>query len=106
MQAISRLTFVALLALAACKPAAPAAEAPPPAPSPAAAEAPVVGMANPASVACGDAGGESVAYTTPEGQIGICYLKDGRKCEEWALFRDGKCEGPPADATRTDGKAD
>jgi len=108
MRSVARLALLSLLALAACKPAetaAPDAAAPDAEPAPAAAEAPVVGMANPASVACGEAGGESVAYDTPQGAIGVCWFKDGRKCEEWALHRDRKCEPPPADAVIRPGQA-
>ena len=76
----------ALLLLAACAPE------PAPGVTPQAPESPRVGMANPASVACGDVfGGELSIVSTPEGQIGMCRLPDGRSCEEWGLFRDNRC---------------
>lgn len=75
----------ALALLSAC--------APEPAPEPSAPRPePVIGMANPASVACGDLfGGELSIVDTPEGQIGMCTLPDGRVCEEWVLFQDHRC---------------
>ena len=48
-----------------------------------------VQLANPASVHCDKVGGELRIETIGNrGQIGVCYFKDGRQCEEWALFRD------------------
>lgn len=58
--------------------------------------APVIGMANPASVSCIDNGGRSEIRNTPAGQIGVCVFSDGRQCEEWALFRDHRCVAPAA----------
>ncbi|MFP8881246.1 MAG: DUF333 domain-containing protein [Myxococcota bacterium] len=50
-----------------------------------------LGLANPASVHCGEVGGELRIETMGDrGEIGICYFMDGRQCEEWALFR-GEC---------------
>jgi len=67
-------------------------------PSPTAEAKPVeprVGMANPASVHCTTLGGKLEIRTGKDGgQYGLCNLPDGRVCEEWALFRDGKCEKP------------
>lgn len=55
-----------------------------------------VGIANPASVACVTNGGRSEIRTLSDGgQVGYCHLADGRICEEWALFRDGRCVTPP-----------
>ena len=55
-----------------------------------------VAIANPASVACVKRGGRSEIRTAPDGgQIGYCHLRDGRVCEEWALFRDRRCVPPP-----------
>ncbi|MNU11485.1 hypothetical protein D3C72_2593810 [compost metagenome] len=52
-------------------------------------------MANPASVHCTTLGGKLEIRTGKDGgQYGLCNLPDGRVCEEWALFRDGKCEKP------------
>ena len=46
-------------------------------------------LANPASVHCGQVGGDLKIETIgSRGQIGVCYFEDGRQCEEWALFRD------------------
>ena len=80
----------ALLLLSACA-AQPAPLTPPPA-EPQPSNLPSVGMANPASVACGNVfGGELSIVSTPEGEIGMCRLPDGRSCEEWGLFRDNRC---------------
>ncbi len=54
-----------------------------------------VGIANPASVACGERGGQTEIRTEADGgQVGHCHLPDGRICEEWALFRDDRCAPP------------
>ena len=70
-------------------------QAPAPGPTSATVEVgagPVVGMANPAAVACGDLfGGELSNVSTPAGDIGMCTLPDGRVCEEWVLFQDHRC---------------
>jgi uncharacterized protein len=63
--------------------------APTPAP-----EAPVIGMANPASVSCVDKGGRVDILDTSAGQVGVCVFADGTRCEEWALFRDNRCVAP------------
>ena len=62
-----------LLALAACTTAAP--------------PAPVVGMANPASVYCVQRGGALEIVKGPAGERGMCHLADGTAVEEWELFR-------------------
>lgn len=64
--------------------------------SAAAASAPAaVGLANPASVHCGQLGGRLEIVTVAHGgQVGMCHLPDGRICEEWALFRDKRCVRP------------
>lgn len=54
---------------------------------------PSAGMPNPASAHCGQLGGETEIRTDPDGgQYGVCRLPDSRVCEEWTLFREGKCE--------------
>ncbi|WP_323121637.1 putative hemolysin [Burkholderia alba] len=53
--------------------------------------APKIGMANPASVNCAKLGGKSVIHDSPRGQYGMCVFRDGRECEEWALYRDDRC---------------
>lgn len=68
--------------------------------TPAAAQSPTVGgarvgIANPASVACVEAGGRLEIRDGTGGQTGWCHLPDGRICEEWALFRDKRCVTPP-----------
>ncbi|WP_313073084.1 DUF333 domain-containing protein [Melaminivora sp.] len=62
-----------LLALAACTTAAP--------------PAPVVGMANPASLHCLQRGGTLEIVKGPAGERGMCHLVDGTVIEEWELFR-------------------
>ena len=57
-------------------------------------EAPV-GIANPASTNCVETlGGTLEIRNEVNGQAGYCHLKDGRVCEEWALFRDSSCVSP------------
>ncbi len=46
-----------------------------------------IGMANPASVYCGEQGGRLEIRTTAAGETGFCHLPDGRVIEEWDLFR-------------------
>ncbi|MGO0999619.1 putative hemolysin [Lysobacter sp. CA196] len=53
---------------------------------------PRVGVANPASVHCVKLGGKLETRKDKDGgEYGMCKLPDGRKCEEWSLFRDAKC---------------
>ena len=59
-----------------------ASVAPQAAPSPAR-----VGLANPAAVACVQAGGRSQIERGAEGERGICLLPGGLRCDEWAWFR-------------------
>jgi len=50
-----------------------------------------VGIANPASVYCEEQGGTSKIITEQDGsQSGVCVLKDGTECDEWAYYR-GEC---------------
>jgi putative hemolysin len=52
---------------------------------------PSIGMANPASVFCIAQGGESkIIAGGDSAQLGLCILKDGTICDEWAYFR-GEC---------------
>lgn len=60
-------------------------------------EMPLIGMPNPASVHCGQAGGRTEIRTGKNGEYGVCVFSDGRQCEEWALFRDQKCVAPVRD---------
>ncbi|NMC51712.1 DUF333 domain-containing protein [Candidatus Kuenenbacteria bacterium] len=47
-----------------------------------------VGLANPASKNCLDQGGQlTIKKDETGGEYGVCTLKDGSECEEWALFR-------------------
>ncbi len=45
------------------------------------------GLPNPASVHCEDQGGQVEIVDEPDGQVGYCLLPDGRRIEEWELFR-------------------
>lgn len=85
---------LALLSLTACGTSSspPASSSPPPAD--ASAQPGKTGLANPASVHCETLGGKLEIRSGKDGQYGVCHLPDGRVCEEWALFRDGKCEKP------------
>ena len=72
---------LAAAALSACAwPNAPVA--PQAAPSPAR-----VGLANPAAVACVQAGGRTQIERSAAGERGICLLPGGLRCDEWAWFR-------------------
>ena len=53
-----------------------------------AAEKKLIGMPNPASVACGKKGGVLKMEEAPKGTMGVCYFEDNKQCEEWALFRN------------------
>ncbi len=60
--------------------------------TPAATQA-AVGMANPASVACGQAGGMlEIKKDNSGNEYGMCTFKNGTSCEEWALFRGEGCK--------------
>ncbi|WP_062271599.1 putative hemolysin [Acetobacter cerevisiae] len=53
----------------------------------------LIGMANPASVHCVDAGGKLEIRTgSSGGQYGVCHMPDGNSCEEWSFFRTGQCK--------------
>jgi len=50
------------------------------------------GMANPASVNCGNIGGTTEIKTNTDGsQYGMCTFTNGTSCEEWALYRGEGC---------------
>ena len=50
------------------------------------------GLANPASVYCGQVGGTTVIKKDATGaEYGMCTFPNGSACEEWALFR-GECK--------------
>ncbi|MGW8420432.1 putative hemolysin [Comamonas thiooxydans] len=49
--------------------------------------APVIGMANPASVYCAQLGGKARIEKTTAGERGICVLPNGTEIDEWELFR-------------------
>ncbi|UUC91802.1 MULTISPECIES: DUF333 domain-containing protein [Comamonas] len=49
--------------------------------------APVIGMANPASVYCAKLDGKSRIEKTAAGERGICVLPNGTEIDEWELFR-------------------
>jgi len=50
------------------------------------------GMANPASVYCGQVGGTTEIKTSANGgEYGMCTFTNGTSCEEWALFRNEGC---------------
>jgi len=85
---------LAAAALNAC--AWPSASVAPEATSPAR-----VGLANPAAVACVQAGGRTQIERSAAGERGICLLPGGLRCDEWAWFRKeaGACcatGAPPA----------
>ncbi|KGG83489.1 MULTISPECIES: DUF333 domain-containing protein [Comamonas] len=49
--------------------------------------APVIGVANPASVYCAKLGGKTRIEKTTAGERGICVLPNGTEIDEWELFR-------------------
>ena len=52
-----------------------------------------IGMANPASVNCGNIGGTTQIMSNPDGnQYGMCTFPNGTTCEEWALYRNEGCK--------------
>jgi putative hemolysin len=75
------VVLVLALALAACGGGA-GTDAPPEAPGGG------VGIANPASVNCLELGGTLEIVDGPDGQVGWCTLPDGRRVEEWELYRE------------------
>ena len=84
-------SFVLLIiALAACSspaPSAPVASAP----TQSSSVAPSAGMANPASVFCGQNGGKTEIRKTATGEVGYCIFPDKSECEEFAFMR-GECK--------------
>jgi predicted secreted protein/putative hemolysin len=59
------------------------------------------GIANPASVYCGNVGGTLAIMTdSTGGQYGMCGFPNGSSCEEWALYRGEGCK-PGVSATAT-----
>jgi len=72
----------------------------------AAATAAPAGMANPASVACVNAGGKlEIKKDASGGEYGMCTFANGTSCEEWALFRNEGCKpGVAAQSTAAEGK--
>ncbi len=50
----------------------------------------LIAMANPAAVACKEAGGTISKIYTDKGEQGMCTLPSGLVCEEWAFFK-GLC---------------
>lgn len=51
---------------------------------------PSVGLPNPASALCLEAGGQLEAVVTPAGESANCVFPSGESCDEWAFFR-GEC---------------
>ncbi len=51
------------------------------------------GLANPASVNCGNIGGTTEIKKNADGsEYGMCTFTNGTTCEEWALFRGEGCK--------------
>lgn len=46
-----------------------------------------IGMANPASVYCGQKGGKLIPVQTPQGVRSDCKLPGGETLDEWELWR-------------------
>jgi putative hemolysin/predicted secreted protein len=63
---------------------------------------PSAGMANPASVACVNAGGKlEIRKDATGGEYGMCTFANGTSCEEWALLNDKVCKPGVAAAATT-----
>lgn len=61
------------------------------------------GMANPASVYCGQAGGTTdIKKDASGGEYGMCSFANGTSCEEWALFRGEGCKAGVTVAATTE----
>ncbi len=76
--------FLSLFILSACASGTPK-------PAPATATPDTAGIANPASVNCGQKGYRSEIRTAADGsQSAVCIFPDGSECDEWAFFR-GEC---------------
>ena len=61
-------------------------------PTPAATQT-TIGMPNPASVSCGQAGGTVEIKKDASGnEYGMCTFRNGTSCDEWALFRGEGCK--------------
>lgn len=90
------LLVVSLAACAADEPVPEAASVPASAMvTPAPASNPMIGTANPASQHCIKLEGRLEILTDDAGnQYGACYFANGLFCEEWALYRTGKCVAP------------
>ena len=67
------------LTLAGCAKQPQPQDAPPPPKS--------IGMANPASVYCGQKGGKLIPVQTPQGVRSDCKLPGGETLDEWELWR-------------------
>ncbi|RIA00103.1 DUF333 domain-containing protein [Cereibacter sphaeroides] len=80
---LSRAPLLLFLALPACGGSDPAPVAAP-------GDLHRSGMANPASVYCGQRGGRLEIRSEGAGQTGYCHLPDGRILEEWELYRDAE----------------
>jgi predicted secreted protein/putative hemolysin len=64
-----------------------------------------VGMANPASVACGQAGGTvEIKKDATGNEYGMCTFKNGTSCEEWALYRGEGCKPGVTATPASEGK--
>lgn len=65
----------------------------------------LIAMANPAAVACKEAGGQLSKIYTDKGEQGMCTLPSGQVCEEWAFFKGACGQEKPSQtpsATQTD----
>jgi predicted secreted protein/putative hemolysin len=65
----------------------------------------IIGMPNPASVSCGQAGGTvEIKKDNSGNEYGMCTFKNGTSCEEWALFRNEGCQPALTVTPTTEGK--
>ena len=64
-----------------------------------------VGMANPASVSCGQSRGTvDIKKDASGNEYGMCTFKNGNSCEEWALFRGEGCKSGLTATPTAEGK--
>jgi hypothetical protein len=66
-----------------------------------------IGVANPASIYCGEQGGRlSIRKDASGGEYGVCVFENGVECDEWKFFRGECSKNAPVDAPVVDIKAD
>ena len=88
------LCIVAGIFIAGCTQQAPPVQTPTTTPAIKITTSPTsAGIANPASVNCGNVGGTlEIKKDSAGNEYGMCNFSNGTSCEEWALFRNEGCK--------------